>query len=653
MKTTIYNTIPGLLTAGAMLTLNAGTVHAATTPHNGSSACVMTRSMAPNTGPLRLDPHSRLVYAVDMSSQAVLDMRAALRQQDPSADISKAPMMTLTTELRGDIEMVPVDNVGPITRVLCTIHPEQLRLQANGAEVAQTIPQLMRQLRQPVLVEYTRQGQISRVHFDCNWDTTSQGFARALLGYLQVTLPDRANQTIWRAREAETNGRFVTEYSRQARTQGMLTLRKAKTAAVTIQTAPSAHQLQGAKTITPTGELILILDAGRGILQSVRGEERFDTTLGTVLVARSRNAVAIALQNRMPVTIAQHDVLLRIARQQAQEAPGISLAQTPETAPQQEAQIQRANLGDATPEQILAQLADLDHSPTPDQAARQLLPRLKACIYLYPQFCRTLQAQLLSAQPDGIRMALMVEALRAAGHPAAQQTLINVAQARRTEVRALGLLIPTLAQLVNPTRQVDTWLQEVAFGKSDPFIASMACLSLGALTHTLAMSAPERSRRLILTLENHLQGCPSPRRKQTLLLALANAAQPSTLPVLLHETRDRSPEVRSGALLALGRLPGPQPERALCLALAADKDATVRLAAALASGGHLGSARVRQVLLQALRTDRDIRIRIKALSTLWGGARSRPEVVTGVQAAASQDASEDVRQAARTLLAQK
>src|SRR5262249_12596771 len=149
--------------------------------------------------------------------------------------------------------------------------------------------------------------------------------------------------------------------------------------------------------------------------------------------------------------------------------------------PQQEARIQRANLGDTTREQILAQLADLDRSPTPDQAARELLPRLKACICLYPPFCRTLQAQLLSAQPDGIRMALMVEALRAAGHSAAQQTLISLVRARRTEVRTLGLLIPTLGQLECPIPQVDALLQEIAFGRSDPFVASMACLSLGAL----------------------------------------------------------------------------------------------------------------------------------------------------------------------------
>src|SRR5262249_27244060 len=155
---------------------------------------------------------------------------------------------------------------------------------------------------------------------------TSQGFARTLLGYLQVTPPDKANQTIWRTREAEPNGRFVIEYSRQARTQGTLTLRKAKTAAVTTQTASVAHQLRRAKTITPSGALTLVLDADRGILQSIRGEERFDTTLGAAPVAQSRNTVTIALQRRMPVTIAQHDVLLQIARQQARQAPGISLA---------------------------------------------------------------------------------------------------------------------------------------------------------------------------------------------------------------------------------------------------------------------------------------------------------------------------------------
>jgi hypothetical protein len=653
MTTTNHNPLPALLLTGALLTLNAGAIPAATTPRSGSNACVTARRTAPDTLSLRLDPRCRLVYTIDMSSQAALDMRAALRQQDPGADISRAPRMTLTTELRGDIEMVPVDHLGPTTRVLCTIHPDQLRLQADGTEVAQSIPQLIRRLRQPFLVEYTRQGQVARVHFDRHWDTTAQGFARALLGYLQVTLPDRADQASWRAREAEPNGRFLIAYSRQARTQGTLTLRKAKTAAVTTQTAPSAHQLRGTRTILPSGALTLVLDADRGILRSLRGEERFDTTLGAAHVAQSRNTVAIALQKRLPVTTAQHDALLQIARRQARQVPGISLAQMPDTSPQQEARIQRANLGDATQEQILAQLAALDHSLTPDRSARQLLPRLKACIYLYPQFCRTLQARLLTAPPDGIRMALVVEALRAAGHSAAQQTLIRLALARRASVRALGLLIPTLAQLASPIPQVDALLQQIAFGRSDPFVASMACLSLGALANTLTPIAPERARHLTLVLENRLQRCPATGQKQTLLLALANAAQPATLPTLLHEARDRFPAVRGSALLALGRLPGPQPERAICLALASDRDASVRLAAALATGGHLRSAAIRQSLLEALRTDRDVQIRLKALSALWGGARSRPEVVTGVRTASSQDASEDVRRAARTLLAQQ
>ena len=131
-----------------------------------------------------------------------------------------------------------------------------------------------------------------------------------------------------------------------------------------LQTAPSAHRLQGSRTVTPAGALTLLLDADRGLLQSIRGEERFDTSLGAARVARSRNTVAIALRKRLPVTGDQHEALLRIARRQARQAPGLSLAQTPDTGPQQEARIQRANLGDATQEQILAQLSDLDRSLT-------------------------------------------------------------------------------------------------------------------------------------------------------------------------------------------------------------------------------------------------------------------------------------------------
>jgi hypothetical protein len=633
--------------------------HSRTPQSATSKSTTPLRDTAKQGLTLHPDRGYRLLYSFAMNSQALFDMSAALRQQDPNADTSHAPKMILLTALKGTVELVPLGSLSQHgtddrIQVLCTLRPAELRLEQNGVEVTEPLAQLRQQLAEPILVEYTHRGQIASVRFNSDCDTTAQGFARTLLAYLQVTLPNDFTQPTWQAREAEPNGIFMTRYTRQTATPDVLTVNKIKCGPASTAPQATAGQLQATQTVTPGGTLTLTLDARRGLIRTVYGAESFATVLGTAPVARSRNTISLALLSRLPLSSATNRSLLSVARQRRQQSGGRTLAQSPEITPQQEARIQRANLGDATVEQVLAQLAALDGSTTPEKQANALLPRLKACIYLYPEILFTLRAQLQSAPADKIRMALIAEALRAAGTPAAQRLLIAVLDARHREVRAAGLLIPTLAQLQAPIPQVEAVLAEMAFGKGgDPLITSTACLALGVLAHTLSTQAPERANHLTQVLQYRLLQTRSNEQKRTLLLALANAAQPSTLPTLLHQAHDHSPEVRGSALLALGRLPGEQAERPICAALTTEPDANVRLAAAMAAKGKLSSAAVRQGLLQVLQRDHNTQVRIKALYTLWNGARSRPEVEAGVQQAAKQDASEDVRQAALTLLAAK
>jgi hypothetical protein len=598
-------------------------------------------------------PGHRLRYSVEMSSDALFDMSAALRQQDPKADTATAPRMALHTWLRGEIELLPVGRAQDRIQALCSIRPSDLQILANGRDIQDRLSQLRQELSQPILAEFNRKGQIDSVRFDPHCDTTAQGFARSLLAYLQLSVPNAAAEPAWEAKEAEPNGVFLAAYTRQAQTEGEVTLRKTKRAAGTPETARPSRGLQAAKTVTPAGALTITFDTSSGLTKSVCGEEYFATSLGAVPVAQSRNTISLVLQGQSTVEPAQLTSLQHLAEERIRQTRGLSLAQDPEMTPQQEAQIQRANLGTRTWADIQKQLARLDRSASASKDAQALLPRLKASIYLHPNVCDALQMLLLSAPPGGIKMGLTVETLRAAGHERAQRTLLAVLRARQHEVRVMALLLPALGQLEAPIPEVEAALLKLSSGKAPSLVTSTACLALGAVTQTLSQSAPERAHRITQTLLERLQQTRSTEEKQTLLLALANAAQPDTLPELLQQTQDASPQVRGVALLALGRLPGEEADRKLCRALATEADARVRLATVMATEGRLGSATVRQGMLEALQGDKDIQVRLTALNVLWNGARQQPEVCASVQNAAQHDSSEEIRKAARSLLAQQ
>src|SRR5579871_6471312 len=536
MRATFHNRGKSLIFAAALQAVSVTPLPAATLHHSHHRLTGTASQAASHRPTMHPDPGYRLLYSVEMRSQGFFDMSAALHQQDPHADLTQAPKMSLLTALKGTVELVPIGKRGDRIQILCTIKPDQLSLLQNGMEVTQPIPQLRRQLQSPILVEYNDRGQIASVRFDADIDSTAQGFARTLLAYLQVSLSDDAAQhQNWQAREAEPSGVFLTRYTRQAATATILTLSKTRCGAATTVQPAATGAIHATETVTPSGTLTVTLDTRHGLIQAVHGEESFATVLGAVPVARSRNSISLELQGRTQVTPADSRSLVRLGRIRMQQSSGLTLAQMPQITRQQEAEIQRVNLGDASVEQVLAQLAAIDRSSDSAKDARDLLPRLKAVIFLYPQICSTLQTQLLSARPDQIRIALIAEALRAAGHPAAQKALIAALQARHKEMRVVAVLIPTLAQLQTPIPQVVEMLQQTARSQGAPFTTSMAWLALGTLARTLEPQAPQRARQITLTLQHQLLRERSDRQKRTLLLALANAAQPSTLPTLLQQ----------------------------------------------------------------------------------------------------------------------
>src|SRR5579871_4775102 len=540
MRTTLFINPKPFCLMTMLLAASLAPLQAA--PHHGTRHHPTSADRADSRRPmLRLDPGYRLHYQFDMGSQALLDMRNALQQQDPHANPSRAPKLSLVTELKGGLEMVPIRTTEDRIQVLCTLQPDLLRLSQNGLEITAPLAQLKEQLTQPVLVEYTRRGQILSARFDPRCEATAQGFLRTLLAYLQITLPEDRTSPAWKAREEEPNGIFNMTYARQAATATTWTLCKAKLGSCIPDPRAGSGEQHVTQSVVPAGSLNVTIDPRTGLIQAVRGEERFETSLNTATVSRSRNTIALTLSERKPLSASQNLSLLRIAQERVQQGAGVSLAQAAEITPGQEAQIQRANLGNATAAQILSQLAQLDTATEAEKQARQLLPQLKAAIYLHPEVCETLKRQLLTARPEQIRMAVIAEALRAAGSPPAQQTLLAALQARHTEGRTAALLLPTLARLQQPIPQVDQTLQGLAFGKGDPFVASTACLALGSLARILAPSAPERADRITQRLQHELQHAGSSQHKHTLLLALANAAQPSTLPTLLKQAHDRSP----------------------------------------------------------------------------------------------------------------
>jgi HEAT repeat protein len=314
-----------------------------------------------------------------------------------------------------------------------------------------------------------------------------------------------------------------------------------------------------------------------------------------------------------------------------------------------ESSIERTELGDATLESLLADLAKREASAS-ETNDTPLYLKFKAMVYLHPESSTNLGKILATADVKSATMRILTGALGAVGHAQAQAALVSVIQARREDWPALSLLIPALSESANPTQASEDLLRDLAFGSPNPDIASTAQLSLGSMARKLAHTDPGRAVKIVHLFVKAIESSPSADVTHQMLLALGNAGSTEAVPIISRFISDPSPTFRAAASAALRWVDSDQVDPILIRVLTSDRDATVRLEAARALGFRKMSAPTFQVQERAFLQEKDVNVRLSILSNLWNAHDEFPEVRRIVEQAAARDPSSEVRKAAGEIM---
>jgi len=405
-----------------------------------------------------------------------------------------------------------------------------------------------------------------------------------------------------------------------------------------------------ATTISPQGSLVARFDLSEGHLVSLSGSESQITVVAGKKVARSETTLRLNFLGKEILKPAELSLLRAASAEREKVAAAVPLSAKP-SKEEREAFIQRTELGDATLEGLLADLAKAEGSTDKPNDDTPLYLKFKALVYLHPEYCATLAKILSTADPNSLTMRVLAGALGAVGRPEAQAALATAIKSRSADWRALSSLIPTLGMVESPTQLAEDTLLDLASSSPIPDIASTAQLSLGIMARNLTGTSPERAAKIVDLFIGKIGASPSQDTTRQLLLALGNAGSARALPTITQFITDPSAAVRSAAVLALRFIDSSQADDLLIKALTSDPEDTVRLEASTALKVREMNADTFEAQKRVFLTDSAVSVRLAILNNLWQAHEKFPEAYKLVKRAAVKDGSKDVRKASTNIIA--
>jgi hypothetical protein len=600
---------------------------------------------------LRYDfaPGHRLVFSLDYLSVATLDLTPFQGGGAPSPGLSRS----VHVAVRGDLVVQALGVDGQRVRLAYRLDRPAVQLALDGQPDVALGQALEADLQRAVFVEADRSGRILAARLVPGARGVSAGLSRALLAATQVVLPDPGADAAdgWEAEEDDPHGTAVARYELKPDGAGwggrLRALRKAK---LRYLPAEQAGAEGGAATLEhqPEGELKATVGPRGGHLVSLQGTEVTTTLVQGRVAGRAENTLRLRLLYWEAAGAAEQARLAAEEAERALASPPLRLSTRP-SPEEREAAVHEAELGQATLETLLAELDRAERGEKGALGETPLYLKFKALAYLHPEVSGRLGERLAWARAPGLAVRVLGPALADSGRAEAQAALVAAVRARRDDWPALAELVPALGRARAATPAVEAVLLELA-AKGKGEVRSTAQLALGTLAHGLAATAPGRAEAIVSWALAQLQAAPSPAERRRLLLVLGNAGSATAWPALRAALGAAEPEVRGGAVTALGGLRGAESDAALCAALTGDADAGVRLEAARALSGRPMTAAGLAAHARVVRQEASPGVRLAALRNLGRARQAPPEAEGLIRAAAANDPNPEVRKAAAALL---
>jgi HEAT repeat protein len=620
-------------------------------------------SLLPQKPPLayRAVSGERLVYELDYSSNGEADLRvlfqgqkAATTQEDQASTLA----YSMTASLRGEMTTTVLEKGDDRVLALYSVKNPAVHVLSGGQELAGQSQTIQKDFMQDFLVELNPQGKVISVWFDKDIERTSKDFALTLLALTQFVLPSgqAGAADTWTTGEENRTGRYLAHYqvlkgspkgtpaAPQAESPGF---RKTIIRYLPEVEKTEPGKFQTPKKVEPSGSLLVRFDVAAGHLLSVSGSQSEITLMSGKQVARTEATFRMSYLRTETLSEAELTGLREagLGRQKLVPATPLFLKRSKEEI---EANIQRTELGVATLQSLLADLAKAEIAHETNETPLYL--KFKALVYVHPEACDRLGKILASAPPKGMTTRILTGALGTVGNPQAQAALSYAILARPNDWPAVSTLIPALGGAASPTVVTEKTLRDLATRATDPNVAATATLALGTVAHNLANKSPNRSAAVLDWLIERTKTPASEDQTRLLLLAIGNAGAARSFPVVARFTTDASPLVRAAALVALRFVKSSQSDSLLLHALASDADPKVRRDAAFALSFRKMTSASFAAQKNALATDQDPKVREALLGNLWKARETFLEAQKLVEDAAQNDPSEDVRREASQLL---
>jgi hypothetical protein len=602
----------------------------------------------------------RIFYRLYYTSASESNFGPLLGAGDQKAQPSPLGVaQSFRTTVQAEFTVSVLDLFSDNVLVAYSLRNSAVRLIANGQAADAEAETIKKDLGRDVFALVSRQGKVLSVRCDPAANTISQNFARALIAVTQFVFPSTpsSNRSQWETQEDDPNGQYIARYQQaepgsnrhKAPQPSLRTFRKIKTRYLQAVQKPGPDEFNLATVITPKGELTANFDLRAGRILALSGAESETIEMGGKTVARARNAVRLNYVGREILDPAKLAAMREASSQRSKLVAAVPLS-VMTSKEDSELSIERTELGSATLESLLADLANLESS-SGERDETPLYLKFKALIYLHPESSAPLGEILETAPAKGLTMRVLAGALGAVGHQEAQAALVSAISARSKDWPALSMLIPALDEANLPSQLAEDTVRDLALRSRNADVAFTAQLTLGTMARNLAETSPERATKIVELFIKQVESSPSVDATRQALLALGNAGSANAYSTITRFLTDSSPALRAAAALALRWVPSERVDAELTRALTSDPEATVRLEAAVALGFRQMTDGTFEAQKRAFLTDKNDKVRLALLSNLWKVHQAFPAVSKLVRDAAAKDASQDVRKAARDIMA--
>lgn len=205
---------------------------------------------------------------------------------------------------------------------------------------------------------------------------------------------------------------------------------------------------------------------------------------------------------------------------------------------------------------------------------------LKAFVTLDPAAIGVVESRLLQDAARTLQFGVLAGVLGQVGTPECQETLARVARRRADDWDAASQAVAVLALVEKPTPATAADLTAMVVDAPSDELRRTSMLALGSVGGRMGEAHADVAEKIRGTIDRALRDAEARDDTDVALRALGNMGPADGLERVGPYLASGDATIRAVALRSLRFVPGTEPDRALVTSMSADRDDTVRAAAA-------------------------------------------------------------------------